>query len=390
MDHPLPTRSPVPLLAADPHAATLSALRALLPALAEDAAARDRDGSPPAAGVALLAGCGLLAAPLPRALGGLGWGCAPDGAAPLARALRLVGRASLPLGRLWEGHVNALRLVAGHGDAAQCGAAAADARAGRLFGVWNTERPPGLRLAPDGATLVGGKAWCSGAGLVERALVTARPDPDGTPVMVLAALPPGTPRADLSAWTPTGMRASLTGDVDLTGLPADGAARLGVPGVYYAQPGFSGGAWRFLAVQLGGIEALAEAFAEHLRRTGRGGDPHQRARLGRVLTAAEGARLWVEEAARRAEAPAGDPARVVAHVDLARGAVERAGLEALEAVQRGIGLSAFLAPHPAERIARDLATYLRQPAPDAALDAAAAHLLDAGTAVGDAFDGAAA
>ncbi|GAV36515.1 hypothetical protein ROTAS13_04202 [Roseomonas sp. TAS13] len=76
-------------------------------------------------------------------------------------------------------------------------------------------------------------------------------------------------------------------------------------------------------------------------------------------------------------------ARVVAYVDLARGAVERAGLAAMELAQRSIGLGAFLRPAPVERIARDLATYLRQPGPDRALTSAAQHALAAAAPVGD-------
>ena len=98
--------------------------------------------------------------------------------------------------------------------------------------------------------------------------------------------------------------------------------------------------------------------------------------------AAEAARLWVEAAAMRAEAPGAD-AEAVAYVNLARLAVERAALDALEVAQRSVGLAAFLRPNPLERIARDLATYLRQPAPDRALVAAAAHLLAVETEPGD-------
>ena len=135
--------------------------------------------------------------------------------------------------------------------------------------------------------------------------------------------------------------------------------------------------------------------SRHLAATGRGGDPHQQARLGLALAEAETARLWVQEAAQLAEGPeAGEPeapddaggeaaARIVAYVDLARGAVERAGLAALELAQRSIGLGAFLRPAPVERIARDLATYLRQPGPDRAVTSAAQHALARTDAVGD-------
>ena len=121
---------------------------------------------------------------------------------------------------------------------------------------------------------------------------------------------------------------------------------------------------------------MLAALREHLRRTGRGQDPNQAARLGQAAMAAETARLWVEAAAERAEAP-GAGAGAAAYANLARSAVERAALDVLELAQRSVGLAAFLRPHPLERLCRDLATYLRQPGPDRALAEAAAFVLRA-------------
>jgi alkylation response protein AidB-like acyl-CoA dehydrogenase len=365
----------------------LAALRLRLPGIAKAAATEDVDGAFPADSIAALDAAGLLRAPLARALGGAGWGIEAVGAASLAQALRLVGRASLPLGRLYEGHVNALRLVQRHGAAAQAEAAARDAAAGLLFAVWNTDAPgePPLAIRGDGR-LAGRKVLCSGAGFAGRALVTARPEatPEAPPRMLLVPLTPGE-RADLSGWTAQGMRASATGAVDFTGLALTPDMAIGVPGDYLRQPDFSAGAWRFAAVQCGGLEAVLGALREHLRRTNRGGDPHQAARLGQAALAAETARLWVDSAALRAEA---EPAAADAatYANLARTAVERAALDVLELAQRSVGLGAFLRPNPLERLCRDLATYLRQPAPDRALGVAAADILAAEAAPGDLWD----
>ena len=91
--------------------------------------------------------------------------------------------------------------------------------------------------------------------------------------------------------------------------------------------------------------------------------------------AAQSASLWVERAAQLAEDLARDADEVVAYVNLARLAVERAGLDIIELVQRSVGLAAFMRPSPIERIVRDLSTYLRQPAPDRALTSAASFVL---------------
>ena len=41
------------------------------------------------------------------------------------------------------------------------------------------------------------------------------------------------------------MRASATGNVDFGGMEVGPGALIGPPEAYFAQPGFSGGAWRF-------------------------------------------------------------------------------------------------------------------------------------------------
>ncbi len=52
-----------------------------------------------------------------------------------------MGAGWLPLGRLYEGHLNALRLIVLYGSPDQTAQAAADARAGHMFAVWITEDP---------------------------------------------------------------------------------------------------------------------------------------------------------------------------------------------------------------------------------------------------------
>lgn len=370
-----PTAQIAHLETADPVAAAIRASAAA----AARAPALDRDSAFPAEDVRDLHALGLLAAPIPAALGGNGMGSDRLGSRTLLEVLRLIGRGNLALGRLYEGHVNAWRLLARHGDGRQQRRLADDCRAGMMFGVWNTGPPAGVRLEPDGAgyRLVGEKNFASGAGSILRPLITARA-PEGAVRMVVVPLTAaGLPRrADLSGWLAQGMRASTSGRFDFTGLRVTAADLIGGPGDYEREPDFTAGAWRFAAVQLGGTEALLEAAVAHLRRAARDGDPFQQARAGQMALAAGSACLWLERAA--AELDAVPPADALALARLARLAVERAGLDVLELAQRSIGVQAFLEPHPAERLMRDLATYLRQPAPDRALAEAGAFLLGGG------------
>jgi alkylation response protein AidB-like acyl-CoA dehydrogenase len=344
--------------------------------LAEKAFARaddyDEDGAYPAADVAALHEAGLLTAVLPVKCGG-----ERLTGLSLSAVLRSIGSGSLPLGRLFEGHVNALELVLRYGNDRRIELVAEEARAGQLFGVWNTDDANGLRLIHrhGRSWLEGRKILASGAGHIARPLVTAT-DENGRRLMVLPKLD-APERADLSGWRAQGMRASATGAVDFTGVEIQPLEIVGREGDYERQPWFSAGAWRFAAVHLGGMERLFDLLRRHLQETERGKDPHQAARLGRAAMAVETASLWVAQAASTTEAPLGSraPEQLVAYVNLARLAVEAGALELMQLIQRSVGLHAFMRPNPIERISRDLATYLRQPGPDRALTDAAAWIL---------------
>ena len=334
-------------------------LRSCLPEIQARASALDHEREFPAADVCLLREIGALER------------FATDEPTPheLMEALRLVGRANLSLGRVFEGHVNGARLVDWYGDGAQRRILAEDLEDGRLFGVWNTEPQPGVTIDASGAgrTLRGAKSYATGAGFIDRAIVTAT-DHDGRRRMVIAdgAAPA---RADLSAWRVRGMRATCSGLYDLTGLPVDHETALGAPDDYIREPRFSAGAWRFTAVQLGGAEQVLILLRDHLA-AGSDVAPMAAARFADALAGVRSAYLWVREAALRAENPDAG-ADEIAFVLMTRGVVEKAGLEVMEAAARTVGTKAFFEDHPLDRACRDLALYLRQPAPDQARDRAA-------------------
>jgi hypothetical protein len=313
-----------------------------------------------------------LAAPLPVGLGGLGLGTEPSGARGLLRLLRLIGRANLSLGRIFEGHVNALRLVALYGSADQLRRAADDAGDGHLFAIWATDGANPVRIigTPPQAVLRGEKTFCSAAAQATRALITAATD-EGASRMLLSALRAGE-RARTGLDDTHGMRACGTGSVDFAGIAVPEAALIGQPGDYLRQPEFSAGAWRASAVALGGLDALVEQARRQLVARNREDNPHQKARLGEIFIAAETASLWADKAARVAESGDAHAGDVAGYVNLARTAIESACLDAMRLVQRSLGLAALIRPNPVERLLRDLATYLRQPAPDEALTEAAA------------------
>jgi alkylation response protein AidB-like acyl-CoA dehydrogenase len=319
-------------------------------------------------------------AAFPEAHGGVGL-ADPEHKVELCTLLRILGAADLSLARLFEGHVNAITLVMRYGSLPQIEQLAANVRRGDLTGVWGAEDETGLNRSPhgDGWRLEGRKILASGAGFVRRPLVTLT-TPSG-PIMYLLDLA-GDGRVDLGGWRALGMRATATGTVDLTGLTVGASNQIGEPGDYLRQPAFSGGAWRFCAAHLGAIERLTELYRAQLRARGRGEDPYQLQRLGQCAAACGTALFWIEEAARRVADESQEPAGVVAFANLTRMVTERAALDVMEHVQRGVGLTAFVRPNPIERICRDLATYLRQPVPDLAMADAARAVLNGELVIG--------
>ena len=312
---------------------------------------------------------GLLAAVLP----GHGFVTDPD---QFGRVLRAIGRASLTVGRLYEGHANAARLIDHYGGDEARAILADEVRAGRISGVWNAERSDGPRIIPTdcGWQLSGRKIHCSGAGHIRRPIVTAR-DPEDRRWMLLPDLTAPGVTVDVSVWRAAGMRGTATATVCFEALFVPAASAIGNADDYYRSPLFSGGAWRVLAVQLGGLDRILALHAERLLASGRHEDPVFRARFATAAASFEGARLLVAEAGRRAEEMHGDPGTIDAYVDQARGQFELLALGVIDATRRNIGLSSFIAPDPLDRCLRDLETYLRQPFVDASRDSAARWLL---------------
>jgi alkylation response protein AidB-like acyl-CoA dehydrogenase len=344
----------------------LDSVAALVPELTEDAAGF------PFESMAKLRQAGLLMAPVPVEFGGFGLHATGD-AEGLFRLLHLLGYADLSLGRIFEAHVNALELIRQYGTPRQMEAAALAAQAGDLFALWVTDPPKqGVCLSTD-LTLTGEKWFCSAAGAAKQALITAETEAGNQMLLV-----PVTShiRVTERGVKLAGMRAAATGSVDLTGVVTQEEALIGDPGDYLREPAFSTGAWRSSAVALGGLAALIDTARNELCSRGRADNPFQRMRFGQTVIAHETGRLWLLEAVKRVDSATA--AEAVAYVNLARTTVETACLDALRHIQRSLGLSAFMQGSKAERIARDLATYLRQPAPDEVLVEAAGYFIHHG------------
>lgn len=336
--------------------------------IASDAKTTDHDAAFPAVSIKRLADAGLLTEPLPNGLGN----------GKLWERLIWAGRSSLTVGRLFEGHVNGAVLIANYGSDENRTCMMEAAKQGLITGVWNAQRGKGLiaERCAGGWVLTGSKIFCSGAGSIRYPIVTASVAGTGKVLMMLPDTDNAKAKVDLSLWQPAGMRGTATGTVTFEQLFVPDCAVIGKPGDYYRSPLFSGGAWRVLAVQLGGLQHIVSLHARRLIEWRRCEDPNMRARFAIATQNLELARLLVLEASRRAADPGCNADAIDAYVDSARATFERLALEIIETTRRNIGLSTFIKSDPLDLVIRDLETYLRQPFLDASRDNAVKYLLN--------------
>ena len=295
------------------------------------------------------------------------------------RLLKAVGKASLPVGRIYEGHINALYLIHLFGKPEQQKDWYQDAAMSeKLFGVWNTQDQNGVKIHDLGNgkyRLEGAKTFCSGAHLITRPLVTGElisTNKKGWQMCVIPTEKVKAINADSSFWKPLGMRASASYRMDFTGIEIDESDLLGNPDAYYSQPYFSGGAIRFAAVQLGGAEAMLQETHHFLQGMKRTGDSFQQARIAEISYLTETGNLWINQAGMNWDKwhrNPGSTEKILAYANMTRTVVEDICLRTMQLAERSVGSRGLMRPNALERIHRDLTTYLRQPAPDATLTA---------------------
>ncbi|MBU3025217.1 acyl-CoA dehydrogenase family protein [Zobellia galactanivorans] len=315
---------------------------------------------------------------IPKVYGGMGIGV-QDGAVKLLTVLKEVGFYDLSVGRIYEGHLNAMQLIEEFGTPLQKVRYFKESLGGMLFGVWNSEfSNEGLQLmeASGGSKLKGAKVFCSGGVRVKRPIVTVATT-EGKRMIVLN-LDQMSLKEDHSFWTPLGMKASMSCRLDFSEMRIVKSQFLGELGDYEREPLFSGGAIRFAAVQLGGAEAAIYHTLEHLKKLDRTGNVHQTSRLGRLAILRERGNAWVQRAGKAMGNQNLDSSQLVNLANMMRIEVREICEEVLSTAELSVGLAGLMTPHPLERIHRDLSVYLKQPGPDRALEQVGKHIASHG------------
>jgi alkylation response protein AidB-like acyl-CoA dehydrogenase len=297
--------------------------------------------------------------------GALRWNAFPGTRRPPAaqelRLVRQVAAADGSVGRVFDGHLNALERLAAQAPSDLRDREFAAAAGGRLrAGVWGGNPVPGegpvaeIRTTPRGEVLRGVKTFCSGAGGLNRALILAR-DGDGPPVAVWVDVADSQHvEIDQRWYRSHGLRASVSHRVVFHDAPV--IARFGEPGSLAAHPWFSRDALRTAASWAGMADAAVDAALNELVQRPSRGQLEQLA-AGRILTAQRTIDVWIDAAAAAMDSVSDDLPSVALH---ARAAISDACRLLLDEAARACGSAPFARGGSLDRARRDLQVFLLQ------------------------------
>jgi hypothetical protein len=262
------------------------------------------------------------------------------------RRLAEIGREDLSLARLAEAHWDAVAILAeGRREPVKQS----------IYGVWASEIP-GYPLEFDSAsgTISGKKMFCSGAELIDRALITV-----GLPNPLLfevdLRLQADHLRYDHSVWKAAAFSETHTSTVCFDRMPAALTDIVGDKGWYIDRPGFWHGACGPASCWAGGAMALVD-YARLQSRA----DAHTLAHLGAMHAAAWSLHACLCAAGDEIDAAPLDTRKGQIRALTVRHVVEQASTEILRRLPRAYGPRPIALDDQIARRYQELDVYLRQ------------------------------
>jgi len=258
------------------------------------------------------------------------------------------GAEDLSFARIAEAHWDAVAILSESGRQPKSGA---------LYGVWASESPGhALRMQMDGdaLTICGTKMFCSGAGLVDYALVTVTV-PEKLLLEVDLREADNSVGYDYSAWATPAFQETHTGSVTFTAHPIDEHAVLGKAGWYLDRPGFWHSACGPAACWAGGAETIVQYARANPRA-----DAHTLAHLGAMHSSVWTMRTCLEAAGREIDATPGDSAMAQVRALTVRHVVEQQCTDILRRFARAYGPFPLSMAADVSRRYHELDLYLRQ------------------------------
>jgi len=282
--------------------------------------------------------------------------------ADLWECLATLGATDLSAARAVEPHLDARTILhqAGLGELAP---------AGSTWGVFAAEGP-GVRLSASPAAAAGAataedwllsgvKPWCSLAGRLSHALVTAWTSPEDRRLFAVDLRHPGV-RAD-GAWSALGLTDVPSGPVSFDAVPA---VPVGEAGWYLRRPGFAWGGASVAACWHGGVVGLARTLLVAAREPRRADDALLQRHVGAVDAWLDRSRQALAATAAAVDAGLLDEREGPVVVARTRTTVADAAERVLEHVAHALGPAPLAQDAAHARRVADLGLYVRQHHPD--------------------------
>ena len=274
----------------------------------------------------------------------------------LITALLALGRTDIPLSRLAEGHVDALRIIV------QAGAMPVpDA----LYGVWaSRSQRTGVQAHRANGRLVldGTIRFASGAGILDRALVPVWLSSDEHLLVDLAVA--GLPIED-GHWVTSAMEVSRSHTIPVEQVTVAAEDQIGPTNFYLSRPAFFPGGVGVAACWAGGAARIADLTLARVPEP----SAALQTRLGRIRVQLAAAAALVDTAARRLDDMLGvgepDPGALRALSTETRAGVATAVHAVLEEAHRVAGPAGLAFDENLTRAVHDLRLYVLQQNADA-------------------------
>jgi alkylation response protein AidB-like acyl-CoA dehydrogenase len=264
------------------------------------------------------------------------------------RLLAETARENLSLAKLAEAHWDAVAILAEAGRTAEPNI---------LYAVWASEIPAqAIRLEQTAAgyQISGSKPFCSGLGIVDRALISV-----GLPEQRLVEIDVRNDHNriswDLDIWKTDAFRATQTGAIAFQGLQVSQDSLIGIPGWYLERPGFWHGACGPAACWAGGVAGLID-FALTSKRE----DAHTLAHLGAMQASVWGMYSLLTQAGDEIDAAPFDSKAAQIRALQLRHLVDQMGTEILTRFSRAYGPYPLSMNEESARRYQEAGLYMRQ------------------------------
>ncbi len=259
-----------------------------------------------------------------------------------------VGREDLSLAKMCEAHWDALGILAeaNHTIHHDC-----------IYGVWASEIPGSLlKLTKQGKKyfLSGKKMFCSGAGLVDRALITAFSNHS---IMIDLDLKNNSDHVKIKkdAWYTNAFKKTSTASITFENIPVDPASIIEEANWYVTRKGFWPGALGPAACWAGGAAGLVD-YAKNNKRN----DPHTLSHLGAMSANSWTMESILKSAGHSVDKANLDPIKLHELALMARHQIEQLSTDTLRRFARAYGPFPLACHEDISQRYQELDLFLRQ------------------------------